>query len=149
GLIIYQEQVMAIAQSVAGYSLGQADILRRAMGRKKKAELDKQQVGLFAGMKERGYAEDAAEARGDIPLPVSAYATTEAHSAAYGVGSSWTAYLKAHYTAEHMAALLTSVGDNKDKLAIYLNECRRLGITVLPPDVNDSSLHFTPVGQDI
>src|SRR5699024_11112344 len=61
----------------------------------------------------------------------------------------WTAYLKAHYTAEYMAALLTSVGDNKDKLAIYLNECRRLGITVLPPDVNDSSLHFTPVGQDI
>src|SRR5699024_11532344 len=72
-----------------------------------------------------------------------------AHAAAYGVVSYWTAYLKAHYTAEYMAALLTSVGDNKDKLAIYLNECRRLDITVLPPDVNDSSLHFTPVGQDI
>src|SRR5699024_10633842 len=132
-----------------GYSLGQADILRRAMGKKKKAELDKQQVGFFAGMKERGYSEDAAQALWDILLPFSDYAFNKAHSAAYGVVSYWTAYLKAHYTAEYMAALLTSVGDNKDKLAIYLNECRRLGITVLPPDVNDSSLHFTPVGQDI
>lgn len=149
GLIIYQEQVMAIAQKVAGYSLGQADILRRAMGKKKKSELDKQQVGFFGGMKERGYSEAAAQALWDILLPFSDYAFNKAHSAAYGVVSYWTAYLKAHYTAEYMAALLTSVGDNKDKLAIYLNECRRLGITVLPPDVNDSALHFTPVGEDI
>nr|WP_152348821.1 DNA polymerase III subunit alpha [Brevibacterium sp. CFH 10365] len=149
GLIIYQEQVMAIAQKVAGYSLGQADILRRAMGKKKKSELDKQQVGFFGGMKERGYSEAAAQALWDILLPFSDYAFNKAHSAAYGVVSYWTAYLKAHYTAEYMAALLTSVGDNKDKLAIYLNECRRLGITVLPPDVNESALHFTPVGTDI
>src|SRR5699024_4221430 len=147
GLIIYQEQVMAIAQKVAGYSLGQADILRRAMGKKKKAELDKQQVGFFAGMKERGYSEDAAQALWDILLPFSDYAFNKAHSAAYGVVSYWTAYLKAHYTAEYMAALLTSVGDNKDKLAIYLNECRRLGSTVLPPEVNGSSIHLAPVGQ--
>ncbi|MGO2422281.1 MAG: DNA polymerase III subunit alpha, partial [Brevibacterium aurantiacum] len=149
GLIIYQEQVMAIAQKVAGYSLGQADILRRAMGKKKKSELDKQQVGFFGGMKERGYSEAAAQALWDILLPFSDYAFNKAHSAAYGLVSYWTAFLKAHYTAEYMAALLTSVGDNKDKLAIYLNECRRLGITVLPPDVNDSALHFTPVGEDI
>src|SRR5699024_6642488 len=88
---------------------------------------------FFAGMKERGYSEDAAQALWDILLPFSDYAFNKAHSAAYGVVSYWTAYLKAHYTAEYMAALLTSVGDNKDKLAIYLNECRRLGITVLPP----------------
>ncbi len=149
GLIIYQEQVMAIAQKVAGYTLGQADILRRAMGKKKKSELDKQQVGFFGGMKERGYSEAAAQALWDILLPFSDYAFNKAHSAAYGVVSYWTAYLKAHYPAEYMAALLTSVGDNKDKLAIYLNECRRLGITVLPPDVNDSHSNFTPVGTDI
>lgn len=149
GLIIYQEQVMAIAQKVAGYSLGQADILRRAMGKKKKAELDKQQVGFFGGMKERGYSEEAAQALWDILLPFSDYAFNKAHSAAYGVVSYWTAYLKAHYPAEYMAALLTSVGDNKDKLAVYLGECRKMHITVLPPDVNESELNFTPVGNDI
>ncbi|TGQ20524.1 hypothetical protein, partial [Mesorhizobium sp. M00.F.Ca.ET.216.01.1.1] len=93
------------------------DILRRAMGKKKKSELDKQQVGFFGGMKERGYSEAAAQALWDILLPFSDYAFNKAHSAAYGVVSYWTAYLKAHYTAEYMAALLTSVGDNKDKLA--------------------------------
>ena len=149
GLIIYQEQVMAIAQKVAGYSLGQADILRRAMGKKKKAELDKQQVGFFGGMKERGYSEAAAQALWDILLPFSDYAFNKAHSAAYGLVSYWTAYLKAHYPAEYMAALLTSVGDNKDKLALYLSECRRMHITVLPPDVNESANNFTPVGDDI
>ncbi|MGW9826344.1 DNA polymerase III subunit alpha [Brevibacterium sp. CS2] len=149
GLIIYQEQVMAIAQKVAGYSLGQADILRRAMGKKKKSELDKQQVGFFEGMKERGFSEAAAQALWDILLPFSDYAFNKAHSAAYGVISYWTAYLKAHYPAEYMAALLTSVGDNKDKLAIYLGECRRMRITVLPPDVNESAQNFTPVGTDI
>ena len=149
GLIIYQEQVMAIAQKVAGYSLGQADILRRAMGKKKKSELDKQQVGFFEGMKENGYSEAAAQALWDILLPFSDYAFNKAHSAAYGVVSYWTAYLKAHYPAEYMAALLTSVADNKDKLAVYLNECRRLHITVLPPDVNESHANFTPVGTDI
>ena len=149
GLIIYQEQVMAIAQKVAGYSLGQADILRRAMGKKKKAELDAQQEGFFGGMKERGYSKEAAQALWDILLPFSDYAFNKAHSAAYGLVSYWTAYLKAHYPAEYMAALLTSVADNKDKLALYLNECRKMHITVLPPDVNESQLNFTPVGDDI
>ena len=149
GLIIYQEQVMAIAQKVAGYSLGQADILRRAMGKKKKSELDKQYAAFEAGMLERGYSEDAITTLWDILLPFSDYAFNKAHSAAYGVVSYWTAYLKAHYTAEYMAALLTSVGDDKDKLAIYLNECRRMKIRVLPPDVNESHANFTPVGSDI
>ncbi len=149
GLIVYQEQVMAIAQKVAGFSLGQADILRRAMGKKKKSELDKQYAGFHEGMVDRGYSEAAIKALWDILLPFSDYAFNKAHSAAYGLVSYWTAYLKAHYPAEYMAALLTSVGDDKDKLALYLNECRHMGITVLPPDVNESALNFTPVGKDI
>ncbi|WP_309072169.1 DNA polymerase III subunit alpha [Arthrobacter sp.] len=149
GLIVYQEQVMAIAQKVAGYSLGQADILRRAMGKKKKEELDKQFAGFSQGMKDNGYSDAAVKTLWDILLPFSDYAFNKAHSAAYGVVAYWTAYLKAHYPSEYMAALLTSVGDDKDKLALYLNECRRMGITVLPPDVNESSVNFTPVGTDI
>ena len=149
GLIVYQEQVMAIAQKLAGYSLGQADILRRAMGKKKKSELDKQFAGFKQGMNDNGYSDAAVKTLWDILLPFSDYAFNKAHSAAYGVVSYWTAYLKAHYPAEYMAALLTSVGDDKDKLALYLNECRHIGITVLPPDVNESALNFTPVGKDI
>ncbi|NEK47388.1 hypothetical protein GR250_39685, partial [Rhizobium leguminosarum] len=100
-------------------------------------------------MLDRGYSEAAVKALWDILLPFSDYAFNKAHSAAYGLVSYWTAYLKAHYPAEYMAALLTSVGDDKDKLAMYLNECRHMGITVLPPDVNESHLTFTPVGRDI
>ncbi len=149
GLIVYQEQVMAIAQKLAGYSLGQADILRRAMGKKKKAELDKQFEGFSAGMRERGYSEHAVQTLWDILLPFSDYAFNKAHSAAYGLVSYWTAYLKANYPAEYMAALLTSTKDDKDKSAIYLNECRRMKIQVLPPDVNESDATFTPVGRDV
>nr|WP_082462187.1 DNA polymerase III subunit alpha [Agromyces sp. Leaf222] len=149
GLIIYQEQVMAIAQKVAGFSLGQADILRRAMGKKKKSELDKQYEGFSGGMKANGYSDAAIQKLWEILLPFSDYAFNKAHSAAYGVLSYWTAYLKAHYPAEYMAALLTSVGDARDKLALYLNECRRMGIQVLPPDVNESIGYFAAVGEDI
>ena len=149
GLIVYQEQVMSIAQKLAGYSLGQADLLRRAMGKKKKSELDKQFAGFKAGMNERGYSDDAVQTLWDILLPFSDYAFNKAHSAAYGVLSYWTAYLKAHYPAEYMAALLTSVGDARDKLAVYLNECRRMRIRVLPPDVNESIGFFAAVGEDI
>ncbi|MGJ4843963.1 DNA polymerase III subunit alpha [Leifsonia sp. Le1] len=149
GLIIYQEQVMAIAQKVAGFSLGQADILRRAMGKKKKSELDKQFEGFAGGMRDNGFSMDAVNKLWEILLPFSDYAFNKAHSAAYGVISYWTAYLKAHYPAEYMAALLTSVGDSKDKMALYLNECRRMGIKVLPPDVNESNLYFAAVGTDI
>ena len=149
GLIVYQEQVMAIAQKVANYTLGEADLLRRAMGKKKKAELDKQYEAFHDGMISNGYSEGAVKALWDILLPFSDYAFNKAHTAAYGLVSYWTAYLKAHYPQEYMAALLTSVGDNKDKLALYLNECRAMGITVLPPDVNESTLTFAPVGKDI
>ena len=149
GLIIYQEQVMAIAQKVAGFSLGQADILRRAMGKKKKSELDKQFEGFSGGMQANGFSMEAVNKLWEILLPFSDYAFNKAHSAAYGVISYWTAYLKAHYPAEYMAALLTSVGDSKDKMALYLNECRRMGIKVLPPDVNESNLYFAAVGTDI
>ncbi|GIG23147.1 DNA-directed DNA polymerase [Cellulomonas chitinilytica] len=149
GLIVYQEQVMAIAQRVAGYSLGQADILRRAMGKKKKSELDKQFEGFSGGMVERGFSMAAVQTLWDILLPFSDYAFNKAHSAAYGVISYWTAYLKANYPTEYMAALLTSVRDDKDKSALYLGECRHMGITVLPPDVNSSSANFTAVGSDI
>jgi DNA polymerase III subunit alpha len=149
GLIVYQEQVMAIAQKVAGFSLGQADILRRAMGKKKKVELDKQYAGFHRGMTERGYSEAAVKMLWDILLPFSDYAFNKAHSAAYGLVSYWTAYLKANYPAEYMAALLTSVKDDKDKMAVYLAECRRMGIKVLPPCVNSSDANFTPTGTDI
>ncbi len=149
GLIVYQEQVMSIAQKLAGFSLAQADLMRRAMGKKKKEELDKQYEGFSSGMQANGYSAEAIKTLWDTLVPFSDYAFNKAHSAAYGVISYWTAYLKAHYPTEYMAALLTSVGDSKDKLAIYLNECRRMGIQVLPPDVNQSYVNFTAVGEDI
>jgi DNA polymerase-3 subunit alpha len=149
GLIVYQEQVMAIAQKLAGYTLGQADLLRRAMGKKKKEILDKEYVPFSQGMQRNGYSESAVKTIWDILVPFSDYAFNKAHSAAYGVVSYWTAYLKANYPAEYMAALLTSVKDDKDKSALYLHECRRMGIKVLPPDVNESDSNFTPRGTDI
>jgi len=149
GLIVYQEQVMAIAQKVAGYSLGKADLLRRAMGKKKREILDKEFEGFSAGMTANGYGPEAIKTLWDILLPFSDYAFNKAHTAGYGLVSYWTAYLKANYKAEYMAGLLTSVRDDKDKSALYLNECRRMGIKVLPPDVNFSSANFTPVGVDI
>ena len=149
GLIVYQEQVLAIAQKLAGYSLGQADLLRKAMGKKKKEILDAEFVPFSEGMKANGYSDGAIKALWDVLVPFSDYAFNKAHTAAYGLVSYWTAYLKAHYPAEYMAALLTSVKDDKDKSAIYLNECRRMKIQVLPPDVNESAANFTPVGTDI
>ncbi|MFD2080270.1 DNA polymerase-3 subunit alpha [Actinopolymorpha cephalotaxi] len=149
GLIVYQEQVQRLAQKVAGYSLGQADLLRKAMGKKKKEVLDKEFGPFSEGMHSRGYSDAAVKTLWDILVPFSDYAFNKAHTAAYGLVSYWTAYLKANYPAEYMAALLTSVQDDKDKMAIYLNACRRSGIKVLPPDVNDSAANFTPVGTDI
>jgi DNA polymerase-3 subunit alpha len=149
GLIVYQEQVMAIAQKLAGYSLGNADLLRRAMGKKKKEILDKEYVPFREGMKANGYSDGAIQTLWDILVPFSDYAFNKAHTAGYGLVSFWTAYLKANFPQEYMAALLTSVKDDKDKSAVYLNECRRMGIKVLPPDVNDSDFDFTPRGSDI
>ncbi|MEW2472503.1 MULTISPECIES: DNA polymerase III subunit alpha [Micromonospora] len=149
GLIVYQEQVQRAAQILAGYTLGQADLLRRAMGKKKKEILDKEFIPFRDGCRERGYSDDAIQKVWDVLVPFAGYAFNKAHSAAYGLVSYWTAYLKAHYPAEYMAALLTSVGDDKDKMALYLSECRRMGIQVLPPDVNTSAGPFTPVGKEI
>ena len=149
GLIVYQEQVMAIAQKLAGYSLGNADLLRRAMGKKKKEILEKEFVPFSDGMRANGYGEAAITTLWEILVPFSDYAFNKAHTAGYGLVSFWSAYLKANYPAEYMAALLTSVKDDKDKSAIYLNECRRMGIKVLPPDVNDSDFDFTPRGTDV
>ena len=149
GLIVYQEQVMAVAQRVANFSLAKADELRRAMGKKKKEELDAQLADFTAGMKANGFPEDAIEKLWSTLLPFADYAFNKAHSAAYGVLSYWTAYMKANFPQEYMAALLTSVRSSRDKLGVYLSEARRTGIRVLPPDVNDSIADFQAVGEDI
>ena len=149
GLIVYQEQVMAIAQKVAGFTLGRADLLRKAMGKKNKEILDKEYIPFEAGMKANGFSEAAIKRLWEILIPFSDYAFNRAHSAGYGVVSFWTAYLKANFPTEYMAALLTSVRDDKDKSALYLSECRRMGIKVLPPDVNESNGEYTPRGRDI
>jgi DNA polymerase III subunit alpha len=149
GLIVYQEQVMATAQKLADYTPGKADLLRKAMGKKRKEVLDKEFEPFAAGMKANGYSDSAVRAIWDVLVPFSDYAFNRAHAACYAMIGYWTAYLKANYPAEYMAALLTSVAGDKDKSALYLNECRRMGITVLPPDVNASAATFTPVGGDI
>ena len=149
GLIVYQEQVMAIAQKVAGFSLGRADLLRKAMGKKNKDILDKEYVNFEKGMTDNGFSKSAIDKLWETLIPFSDYAFNRAHSAGYGMVSYWTAYLKANYPTEYMAALLTSVRDDKDKSALYLNECRRMGIKVLPPDVNESQSDYTPLGTDI
>ncbi|MFE9018231.1 DNA polymerase III subunit alpha [Streptomyces sp. NPDC007808] len=149
GLIVYQEQVQKAAQIIAGYSLGEADILRRVMGKKKPEELEKNFVIFQGGARKNGYSDEAIQALWDVLVPFAGYAFNKAHSAAYGLVSYWTAYLKANHPAEYMAALLTSVKDDKDKSAIYLNECRRMGIRVLPPNVNESVHNFAAQGDDV
>jgi DNA polymerase III subunit alpha len=149
GLVVYQEQVLAIAQKVAGYSLAKADLLRRAMGKKKKEILDEEYVSFAAGMREHGYSNDAIKTLWDVLVPFSGYGFNKSHTAGYGLIAYWTAYLKANYPAEYLAALLTSVGGDKDKSAVYLADCRRMGVRVLPPDVNASGARFTAVGDDI
>ncbi|MFE0145845.1 DNA polymerase III subunit alpha [Nonomuraea sp. NPDC059007] len=147
-LLVYQEQIMAIARELAGYTLGGADLLRRAMGKKKKEILDAEFVNFQSGMRDNKFSDDAIQALWDVMLPFSGYAFNKSHTAGYGLVAYWTAYLKANYPAEYMAALLTSVGDDKDKAAVYLAECRKMGIQVLAPDVNDSMQDFVAVGED-
>ncbi|RFD27276.1 DNA polymerase III subunit alpha [Mycobacterium uberis] len=149
GLIVYQEQIMRIAQKVAGYSLARADILRKAMGKKKREVLEKEFEGFSEGMQANGFSSGAVKALWDTILPFADYAFNKSHAAGYGLVSYWTAYLKANFAGEYMAGLLTSVGDDKDKVAVYLADCRKLGITVLPPDVNESGMNFASVGADI
>ncbi|QEN14563.1 DNA polymerase III subunit alpha [Mycolicibacterium sp. ELW1] len=149
GLIVYQEQIMFIAQKVASYSMGKADALRKAMGKKKLEVLEAEYQGFKEGMTANGFSEKAVKALWDTILPFAGYAFNKSHAAGYGLVSYWTAYLKANFPAEYMAGLLTSVGDDKDKAAVYLADCRRLGITVLPPDVNESVQNFASVEDDI
>lgn len=149
GVICFQESVMRIAQEVAGYSLGQADLLRRAMGKKKKEILDKEFVPFSEGARANGYSDEAIQALWDILVPFADYAFAKPHAVAYGTISYITAYLKANYPAQYMAALLTTNATNPDKLAIYITECKRMGIPVLVPDVNTSGPRFTATKKGI
>jgi len=144
GVILYQEQVMQIAQAVAGYRLGEADLLRRAMGKKKVEEMAKQRVHFMEGARARNVNEKKAEKLFDLMAQFAEYGFNKSHSAAYGYLAYLTGYLKAHYAVEFMAALLTSETGNTDKVVKYINECRDLGISILQPDVNASDLNFTP-----
>ncbi len=142
GVIVYQEQVMAIANKVAGFSLGQADILRRAMGKKKPEEMEKLRAQFIAGARERKISEPKAKKLFDLIQKFAGYGFNKSHAAAYAVVTYHTAYLKAHYPTQFMAALLTIEMGNTDKMVGYLTECRDMGIKVLPPDVNESLKDF-------
>ncbi|MDR1386182.1 MAG: DNA polymerase III subunit alpha, partial [Propionibacteriaceae bacterium] len=148
-LMVYQEQLLAVARELAGYTLGGADLLRRAMGKKKKEAIEQEFDRFCAGMAANGFSTQATQALWDVMAPFAGYAFNKSHTAGYGTVSYWTAYLKVTYPAEYMAALLQSVKDDKDKSGIYLAECRRMGVRILPPDVNESEAMFTPVGDDV
>jgi DNA polymerase-3 subunit alpha len=149
GVIVYQEQVMQIANVLAGYSLGEADILRRAMGKKKAEEMDKQRQRFLQGARERKFNEKKAEHIFDLMAQFAGYGFNKSHSAAYAYLAYITGYLKAHYPVEFMAALLTSETGNTAKVVKYIQECREMKIDVLPPDVNASDWSFTPDGNAI
>ncbi|HXF57621.1 MAG TPA: DNA polymerase III subunit alpha [Actinomycetota bacterium] len=149
GIIVYQEQVMQIAVRMAGYSMGEADLLRKAMGKKIREELVPHQERFIRGAVERGYPERVAREVFDLIVPFADYGFNASHACAYAYVAYQTAYLKAHYPVEYMAALLTSVRDDKDKKPFYLNAARLMGIRVLPPDVNESLLFFTPTDGDV
>jgi len=142
GVIVYQEQVMAIANKIAGFSLGQADILRRAMGKKKPEEMEKLRAKFIEGARGRKISEPKAKKLFDLIQKFAGYGFNKSHAAAYAVVTYHTAYLKAHYPTQFMAALLTIEMGNTDKMVGYLTECRDMGITVLPPDVNESMKDF-------
>lgn len=145
GIIVYQEQIMQIASKMAGFSLGEADLLRRAVSKKKREVLDQERSHFVAGSVKQGYREEDAHAVYDMIVRFANYGFPRAHAAAYGVLAFQTAYLKAHYPVHFMASMLTAVMGSHRKVAEYIVECRRMGITVLPPDVNESSVLFTPL----
>ena len=149
GVIVYQEQVMQISNRLAGYSLGDADILRRAMGKKKAEEMAAQRERFLQGAKQKGLPQKKVEKVFDLMEKFAGYGFPKAHSAAYAYLAYVTAYLKAHYPLEFLSALLTSEMGNSDKVVKYINECREMGIAVLPPDVSSSGKDFTPDGQAI
>ncbi len=149
GVIVYQEQVMQIAASVAGFTLGEADVLRRAMGKKKHEEMVAMREKFLAGAQKNGVPARKAEKLFELVEQFAGYGFNKSHSAAYALIAYQTAYLKAHYAVEFMAALLTAEIGNQDKLTFYLNECRDMGIGILPPDINSSDRTFTPTARDI
>jgi DNA polymerase-3 subunit alpha len=149
GVIVYQEQVMQIANRLAGYSLGEADLLRRAMGKKKAEEMAQQRERFTQGAVQRGYPQKKIERIFDLMAQFAGYGFNKSHSAAYALLAYHTAYLKTHYPVEFMAALLTSVTGSTDDVVKYINECREMGIAVEPPDINISDANFTPRGQAI
>jgi len=149
GVILYQEQVMKIAQVLAGYSLGEADLLRRAMGKKKFEEMEKQKEKFLLGTKKNKIDPKKAEEIFNLMANFAGYGFNKSHSVAYAVIAYQTAYLKAHYPVEFMAALLTCEMDNSDKVIRHISECRDRGIEVLPPHVNESSRDFTVSGNKI
>jgi DNA polymerase-3 subunit alpha len=144
GVMVYQEQIITLLQKVAGYSAGEADIVRKAIGKKIESLMRKEEPRFLAGCRERGLSDDEARNLWRLIQPFAGYSFNRAHAAGYALISWQTAYLKAHHPVEYMAALLTSVKDDKDARPKYLGTCRRMGITVLPPDINDSDADFTP-----
>src|SRR6266446_3796420 len=145
GVMIYQEQVMAAASKLAGYSLAQADLLRRAMGKKDKKTMAKERNNFIEGCaRTNRIPEKKANAIFDLLEKFAGYGFNKSHSAAYGVISYHTAYLKAHYPVEFMAGLLSNEINNTDKISVFVGECKRMGISILPPDINKSGLKFTP-----
>ena len=149
GVIVYQEQVMQIASKLAGFSLGEADLLRRAMGKKKKKVMRGQKKIFLAGCRERGVDPKKAQKIYDLIEQFAGYGFNKSHSTAYAILAYQTAYLKSHYPVQFMAALLTSETSNTDKMVQYLNECRDVDIRVLPPNINSGTLHFSARGESI
>ncbi|MGO9011612.1 MAG: DNA polymerase III subunit alpha [Bryobacteraceae bacterium] len=147
GVIVYQEQVMQISNRLAGYSLGEADLLRRAMGKKKAEAMAKEREHFVQGAVARGFPQRKVEKIFDLMEQFAGYGFNKSHSAAYAYLAFVTAYLKAHYPVDFIAALLTSETGNTAKVVKYINECRAMGITILPPDVNHSEWNFTPDAQ--
>ncbi|MEW5921651.1 MAG: DNA polymerase III subunit alpha [Bacillota bacterium] len=147
GVMVYQEQIMEVAARMAGFSLGQADLLRRAIGKKKKEILDEQRVIFVDGVERKGYGRKLGEELYDLIVKFASYGFNKSHAAAYALIAYQTAYLKANYPVEFMAALLTGVMSSSEKVSLYIADCRRQGIKILPPDVNESELNFTVVGE--
>ncbi|WP_373532833.1 DNA polymerase III subunit alpha [Vampirovibrio sp.] len=147
GTIVYQEQIMQIAQSLAGYSLGQADLLRRAMGKKKADIMEQERAGFLAGCEKNSVDLTIANELFDTMSEFAAYCFNRSHSAAYALVAYQTAYLKAHYPVEYLSALLSSVSNDLEKVQFYILACRKMGLKILPPDINKSGQNFTPDGD--
>jgi DNA polymerase-3 subunit alpha len=146
GVIVYQEQVMKIASELAGFTLGQADILRKAMGKKQKGVMEKQRELFIKGAQKNNIKKNTAAEISDLIAYFAGYGFNKSHSVSYAFISYQTAYLKTHYTVEYMASLLTSIMGNNEKVALYIKECRNTNIEILPPDINQSLVNFTVVG---